>query len=906
MITFLAGRGDGSFADPVSYPADLPLNSTITSLNSADLNGDGYLDLVATSGGVAVYLGNGDGTFAQPVLYNDVSDRSFAGSLSATTTDINADGIPDVITASAENPSNSIEVFLGNPDGTLQRPALYPVPSVVSFLAFADLNGDGRIDGVIASLSGVVILNGTQAPFLRLKVSHTGNFYLRQDADFTVQVSNVANASATNGSVKVTDFPIPAPYSILRSLSGDGWTCDLSSCSRSDPLQPGESYPPIAVVVLFFDPVTLATNLASVSGTNLPITDATDTDTVLPYTTQCLLSLEGLRNMTVSADGGAVEFSIHGAGTQAGVCPVQVQPSDSWLIANSAGMSIAPNTTGAARSGSLDFTSPTGWSDSIVIHQLASGCAYQLSPSYVIVDAMGTFFDVGTGVNTAVSCTWTATSNADWITITKGTGNGMYLGATFSVAPNSSGKDRSGTVTISGQTFTVFQKSGVSPGLSSMPHLAVGGGWDTVVQLVNTSSSLAWLSVGFFADSGFPFPIPTSITGEDTDGAGNFNRMIGPHSVLTDTSLGTGSVQAQVASAQLSADSGVSGFIRFHYAPNGQEAIVPLETRNASSYSLMFDNTGGITTGAAIANLASTASTVPVVIRNDGGMQLGSASITLPAQGHSSFTLSDQFISTVDQTGTIEFDTPTAGRISVLGLRFPPSFHFSTIPVVASTDVGGSFAHLAVGGGWTTTIELINTGASAAHAHLQFYSDDGNPLPLSLSFPQSGGSSTAASFDQTLAPHSRSVIGAAGSSVVQVGSARLTSDGAVTGFIRFRYIPWDQETIVPIDSRSANAYTLAFDNTNGAATGVAVVNLAGTPANIPVVIRDASGAQIGSGAIALPANGHSSFTSTDRFAATLNQQGTLEFDTPAGRQISVLGIRFPQSRAFTSIPVVTP
>jgi hypothetical protein len=655
------------------------------------------------------------------------------------------------------------------------------------------------------------------------------------------------------------------------------------------------------------------TNLAAVSGTNLPTTDAADTATVSLYTTNCLLSLNGLHNVSASADGGEVDYSISGAGSGSGAspgptyCPVQAQPSASWLSASGANGSIiiAANTTGADRTASVEFTSPSGWSDSIVIHQAASGCVYQLSPSSVVVDPAG-ILNVGTRVQTAVSCDWAATSNADWIKITTGTGNGMYLTAQFSVLPNSSGKDRFGTVTISGETFTVFQKSGVSPALSSLPHLAVGGGWDTVVQLVNTTSSLAWLSVGFFADSGFLFPIPTSISGENTNGAGAFSRMIEPHSMLTDTSLGTGTVQAQVASAQLSSDSGVGGFIRFHYAPNGQEAIVPLETRNAPSYTLMFDNTGGIATGAALANLASTASTVPVVIRNDAGTQIGSAAIMLPAQGHSSFTLSDRFSSSANQTGTIEFDTPAAGRISVLGLRFPPSFHFSTIPVVASTDGGGSFAHMAVGGGWTTTIELTNTGAGAAHAHLQFYTDDGNPLPLSLTFPQSGGSSTAAFLDQTLPPHSRSVISAAGSSVVQVGSARLTSDGAVTGFIRFRYGPWDQETIVPVDSRSANSYTLAFDNTNGAASGVAVVNLASTPANIPVVIRDASGAQIGSGAIALPANGHSSFTSTDRFAATVNQQGTIEFDTPAGGQIGVLGIRFPQSGAFTSIPVVTP
>ena len=93
--------------------------------------------------------------------------------------------------------------------------------------------------------------------------------------------------------------------------------------------------------------------------------------------------------------------------------------------------------------------------------------------------------------------------------------------------------------------------------------------------------------------------------------------------------------------------------------------------------------------------------------------------------------LSDRFTSTVNQTGTIEFDTPQGGQISVLGLRFPPSGRVTTIPVLASTDTGGgSMAHLAVGDGWTTTIELVNYGTNFAQANLSFFDDNGEPLSL--------------------------------------------------------------------------------------------------------------------------------------------------------------------------------
>src|SRR5439155_6588273 len=58
-------------------------------------------------------------------------------------------------------------------------------------------------------------------------------------------------------------------------------------------------------------------------------------------------------------------------------------------------------------------------------------------------------------------CSWAATSTASWISITAGasrSGNGQ---ASFSVAANAATSDRTGTLTIAGQTVTVTQ-SGAS------------------------------------------------------------------------------------------------------------------------------------------------------------------------------------------------------------------------------------------------------------------------------------------------------------------------------------------------------------------------------------------------------------------------------------------------------------
>jgi hypothetical protein len=75
--------------------------------------------------------------------------------------------------------------------------------------------------------------------------------------------------------------------------------------------------------------------------------------------------------------------------------------------------------------------------------------------------------------------------------------------------------------------------------------------------------------------------------------------------------------------------------------------------------------------------------------------------------------------------------------------------------------------------------------------------------------------------------------------------------------------------------------------------------------NIPVVVRDDTGTQIATDMIPLAANGHLAFTLVvDKYPATANIRGTLEFDTPASAQIGALGIRIPVAHTFTTLPAL--
>jgi hypothetical protein len=217
----------------------------------------------------------------------------------------------------------------------------------------------------------------------------------------------------------------------------------------------------------------------------------------------------------------------------------------------------------------------------------------------------------------------------------------------------------------------------------------------------------------------------------------------------------------------------------------------------------------------------------------------------------------------------------------------------------------GSLAQIASGGGWTTTLTLTSSDASTQQVIVYFFDDNGNPLPLPLTFPQgSADAVTTSTFTGNLVPGAELIIQTTGSvtQATHVGYALLSSTGNVGAFATFTSQVGSilQQAVVPLESRNPTGFILPFDNTNDYVTGVALTNLGLD--GVPFIIRDDTGAILLNSTIALPGRGHTSFAVPTNYPVTFGRRGTIEFQ--ANANLSVLGLLFNPSGAFSTIPVI--
>jgi len=203
---------------------------------------------------------------------------------------------------------------------------------------------------------------------------------------------------------------------------------------------------------------------------------------------------------SIPASGGAGSITVNTERE----CQWTAQPEVAWvsITAGSSGQgsgtvqfSVSANADPVSRAGGVMVNTQRAQ-----VSQAAGDCKFELSSNAASFPKAGGTGSVDVRTSSGL-CTWTATSDVNWISITSNaTGKGPAP-VGFNVA-STTGPPRTGTLTIAGQHFSVTQSEGCAYAISPTTFaMASGGGSQTVMVTAATgcpwtaSSNQPWITI---------------------------------------------------------------------------------------------------------------------------------------------------------------------------------------------------------------------------------------------------------------------------------------------------------------------------------------------------------------------------------------------------------------------------
>ena len=205
---------------------------------------------------------------------------------------------------------------------------------------------------------------------LAIAKSHSGVFWRGQTgATYRIAVTNTG-PGATTGAVTVTDT-LPEGLSAT-AISGVDWSCTLSplSCTRSDPLAVGSSYPVITVTVTVAPtaPLPSVTNTATVTNSSFYDT-ATDPTTI----TNAGLAITKIADVMSPLLNSTVRFTLtvtnSGTTDASGVTVLDRLPAGLQYVSDSSGGTKYNSTTGVWTIGALAKGTSTSLAITSIVKQ---------------------------------------------------------------------------------------------------------------------------------------------------------------------------------------------------------------------------------------------------------------------------------------------------------------------------------------------------------------------------------------------------------------------------------------------------------------------------------------------------------------------------------------------------------
>ncbi len=222
------------------------------------------------------------------------------------------------------------------------------------------------------------------------------------------------------------------------------------------------------------------------------------------------------------------------------------------------------------------------------------------------------------------------------------------------------------------------------------PHLALGGGWETVIVLVNMGTADVNFRLSFFGQDGSPLAvtfrtIPEGTLLTTTVAEGRLLPKASFNFVVFDQGTTT-----RVGWALLDYDSGsnrLGGYAIFRQRIPGRadyEALVPLSAFDDYRFLMPFDNIQGFVTAMALTNPnLNLSNRITITALSLEGTIIAENTITLPPGGQTAFVLADRIPALANRLGTLSVVSDTS-RLSGLGIRFNGTGGnaFSSVPIM--------------------------------------------------------------------------------------------------------------------------------------------------------------------------------------------------------------------------------
>jgi uncharacterized repeat protein (TIGR01451 family) len=239
------------------------------------------------------------------------------------------------------------------------------------------------LKGPLSVTASFVVPQG-KAKF-KLDLRHTSAFLRGQtNAVYLVRIASDPTGGSTSGQVQMTPT-VPTGLQVT-SMSGQGWSCTSSVCSRSDVLPSGGKYPAITVVAHVLDnaPASLLFQVGVAGGGAASTATAIDTTAVnssaVPlfwpsspydyYSSQWALYPQGLSDAVAVAPGSSHFLALKKDGTVAawggnnyGQCDVPASLANVVAIAASDTFSVAVKSDGSL----------VAWGEQRIVSQLPAG-----------------------------------------------------------------------------------------------------------------------------------------------------------------------------------------------------------------------------------------------------------------------------------------------------------------------------------------------------------------------------------------------------------------------------------------------------------------------------------------------------------------------------------------------------